>query len=380
MSQMIISFTQIKEVKEHPNAERLELAIIKGWQVVVKKGQFKVGDNVLYIPHDAVLPKHVHEFLGITSYLAELPKGYGGIPETDRPEARRVRAARLRGQASYGTVVTPVEATQLAGLAGEPNFAGWDLVNDIAGVLGITKWEPPVKSTSGDTDRDMANFPKYTSIEHWRNFPDIFLPAEKIVVTEKIHGTNCRVGYVTDPTLEVSDFLFVAGSHNNRRKEYNDKGQLSLYWEPFSWYPTLKDMILCIHNQYKKANVTVFGEIFGSSVQDMSYGMSNGKKDFRVFDIQVNGNYLDYHLKKTYLENFKIPSVPILWTGPYSKEKVEELTDGKSTFDVKAGFTGREGVVLTPVFEREDPAIGRVILKSISVDYLAPRKGATDGH
>jgi len=377
---MIISFTQIKEVKEHPNAEKLELAIIKGWQVVVKKGQFKSGDNVIYIPPDAVLPENLHTYMGITNYLAELPKGYGGIPETERPTARRVRAARLRGQASYGVVLTPVEATTIAGLSGTSNFAGWDLVTDIASQLGITKWEPPVKSTSGDTDRDLSNFEKYTSIEHWRNFPDIFLPAEKVVVTEKIHGTNCRLGYVTDPTLEVADFLFVAGSHNNRRREYNDKGQLTLYWEPYNWYPSLKEMMKKIHKDFANGNVVVYGEIFGSSVQDMAYGMSNGKKDFRVFDISVNGTYLDYNKKQTYLGNFGIPMVPVLWTGPYDVAKLEELTDGKSTFDVRTGFTGREGIVITPLFERLDPAIGRVILKSISVDYLAPRKGATDGH
>lgn len=386
MSQMIISFTQVKEVKPHPNADRLELIIVKGWQVVVKKDQFKAGDNVLYIPPDAILPKHMHEYLGITSYLAELPKGYGGIPETDRPEARRVRAARLRGQASYGTVITPVEATMIAGLDQTNNFAGWDLVTDIADALGITKWEPPVKAAgAGDTDSDLHNFYKYTSIEHWRNFPDIFLPAEKVVVTEKIHGTNCRLGYVNAPDENgEANFVYVAGSHNNRRKERNDKGQLSLYWEPFEWYPALKDMLTTIHKHYLhkynyNSNVVVYGEIFGSSVQDMSYGMSNGKKDFRVFDISVNGDYLDYSVKKTYLSHFAIPMVPVLWSGPYDKDKIEELTDGKSTFDVRTGFTGKEGVVIVPQFERQDPAIGRVILKSVSVDYLA-RKGGTDGH
>jgi hypothetical protein len=45
-------------------------------------------------------------------------------------------------------------------------------------------------------------------------------------------------------------------------------------------------------------------------------------------------------------------------------------------------FGGREGCVVTPVVERYDPDLGgggRVILKSISADYLA-RKGGTDDH
>ena len=71
--------------------------------------------------------------------------------------------------------------------------------------------------------------------------------------------------------------------------------------------------------------------------------------------------------------------VPVLWQGEYSVEKIEELTDGDTTFEVSEGFAGREGIVITPDKEREDLLISRVILKSVSADYLA-RKGGTDGH
>lgn len=386
MSKLIIDFTPIVEINEHPNADKLELARIKGWQVCVGKGTFKVGDNVIFIPPDAILPAKIHEALGITNYLARLPKFYGkpekmgmkaDIPtlellygddiKAERPTARRVKAARLRGEPSYGVVIQPHIATKLVGYI-EAGFPGWHLVKDIAKELGITKWEPPIKDTQGDVERDIPTFHKYTDIENIKNFPDVIQAGEKVYFTEKIHGTNCRLGYVRE--LAATENAFVAGSHNTRRKEGG------LYWKPFEWHPRLRDLLEYVSKKNGNGNVVIFGEIYGSGVQDMAYG-HEGTKGFRAFDIAVDGTYMDYIELDSILVKFEIPMVPQLWTGPFSAEKVEELTDGKSVCD--DGGPIREGVVICPLRERNDPKIGRVILKSISVDYLA-RKGGTDGH
>lgn len=386
MSKLIIDFTPIVEINVHPNADKLELAKIKGWQVCVGKGTFQVGDNVIFIPPDAILSAEMHEALGITNYLAGLPKHYGKSTDKDvwsdaletlygdamnaaleRPTARRVKAARLRGQASYGVVIQPHIATQLAGFT-EAGFDGWHGREDIAADLGIIKWEPPFKETQADVERDIPTFHKYTDIENIKNYPDVIQAGEKVYFTEKIHGTNCRLGYVREPAaVELS---FTAGSHNTRRKEGG------LYWKPFEWCPKLKEMLEYVSKKKGGANVVIFGEIYGAGVQDMAYG-HNGTKGFRAFDIAVDGTYMGYLELDSTLVKFEIPMVPKLWTGPFSMEKVEELTDGKSVCD--DGGPIREGVVVCPLRERDDPNIGRVILKSISVDYLS-RKGGTDGH
>jgi hypothetical protein len=57
--------------------------------------------------------------------------------------------------------------------------------------------------------------------------------------------------------------------------------------------------------------------------------------------------------------------VPVLWRGPYSMAKAKELADGKSEM---AGHM-REGTVCYPVKERDNPKIGRVILKFIGTEY-----------
>ena len=71
-------------------------------------------------------------------------------------------------------------------------------------------------------------------------------------------------------------------------------------------------------------------------------------------------------------KNLNISRVPVLYKGPYIHDIVKQLTDGKSTYDKNQI---REGVVITPLIEREDAEIGRVILKSVSEDYKLRKNG-----
>jgi hypothetical protein len=56
MSALIVEISKISEIKAHPNADKLELAIIKGWQCIVGKGQHKVNELVVYCPPDSIIP------------------------------------------------------------------------------------------------------------------------------------------------------------------------------------------------------------------------------------------------------------------------------------------------------------------------------------
>ena len=128
-------------------------------------------------------------------------------------------------------------------------------------------------------------------------------------------------------------------------------------------------------------SVVIYGEIYGSGVQDMTYGFANGKRGLRVFGIAVNDKYLDHDEQVLVCGKFGLEMVPVLYRGPFSRDIVEKLTDGPTTAcnPKDAGkFKGREGVVITPVKERFSDVIGkRCILKNVSADYLG-RKDAQD--
>lgn len=70
MSSLIVEVCRIENLSTHPNAEKLELARVKGWQVCVPKGRYSAGDSVVYIPIDSLLPVALSDRLGITKYLS----------------------------------------------------------------------------------------------------------------------------------------------------------------------------------------------------------------------------------------------------------------------------------------------------------------------
>jgi RNA ligase (TIGR02306 family) len=362
MSTLVVEVCEVKSVYPHPNADALEFITVKGWPVIVQKTLgLKPGDRVVYFPPDSVMPPELADRLGITRYLAPLPREIDGT----RKPGLRVRAARLRGEPSYGTIDHGVDAS-------------WEVGRDVREHYGITRFEPPERPSDGESLPGVASFHRYTEIENIRNFPDVLQPGEEVIITEKIHGKSCRLGLVR---TRDGAFEFMAGSHGQRRKEVDARGRPSDFWRPMT------DAVRGLLRELSggEHSVVVFGELYGSGVQDMAYGLSGGAKGFRTFDIAVDGKYLDHDRKVEALRRHGLEVVPLLFRGPFSWDVVEEHTYGPTTMcppDAAGRFAGREGCVVTPVAERYHAGLGdagRVILKSISADYLA-RKGGTDEH
>jgi len=353
MSDLRIEAVVLDEVISHPNAERLDLLRFGSYTVCEPRGIHKAGDIVAHFPPDMLIPNALAKQLGVDTYLKE------AIYPGDAYKSKcRVSAIRLRGCPSFGFVLPTRWAYE----------AGLDLTDRFHGV----KYEAPEPTwyTQGLHAKGDPRFHCYTDIENYRNsryrgaIPDGTL----VRITEKIHGTNSRIGII--------DGEFMCGSHKCTMKELDKSNNQSTYWQPLT--SNLKDMLYCLAEGGK--NVIAFGEIFGSKVQCMDYGVE-GRTGYRLFDISVNGTYLDWKEVFYYATRFCVPTVPLLYAGPFTDEVVNELVDGPTTVstDVKSKFKGREGIVITPLVEQFSPQLGgRMILKAVSVDYLEKRK--SDGH
>jgi hypothetical protein len=111
----------------------------------------------------------------------------------------------------------------------------------------------------------------------------------------------------------------------------------------------------------------------------MDYGTGMGR-GYRVFDISVNGEYLDWSDVFTFCELFDIETVPVLYTGTFTHELIGQFIDGPTKMadadDIRCKFKGREGIVITPLIEQ--PVGGkcgtRLILKAVSADYYEAMK------
>ena len=61
MADLIVPVAEVQAIRAHPDADRLEIAEILGWQLVVAKGEHHVGERVVYVPPDAVVPPEVSD-------------------------------------------------------------------------------------------------------------------------------------------------------------------------------------------------------------------------------------------------------------------------------------------------------------------------------
>lgn len=338
------------QIEPHPNADRLELAAIGGYRCVVPKGRYEPGDLAAYIPEGAIVPDAVIAELGLEGRLAG-------------PQKNRVKAIRLRGTLSQG-LVYPARGEKL-------RATGVQEGDDVTEALGLVKYEPPIPiHMQGEVDNARGRTVKY-DIEDVKKFPGVLRDGEEVVMTEKLHGTWCCLGWhpehgpiVTSKGLSARGLVF----------KLNEANENNLYVRAWRAHRAELEAMFGMDTQSSADPFYVLGEIHGRGVQDLHYGLAN--PGFRVFDIRIgrsgspHARYLDVDdLRRTVAEH--LPMVPVLYRGPFSQAAMLRHTTGATSL---GGGHIREGVVIRPVRERMDPDLGRVLLKSVSGDYLTRRR------
>ncbi|GAB4108764.1 MAG: RNA ligase (ATP) [Roseiflexaceae bacterium] len=348
MSSIKVEVVQIEDVRPHSNADTLELATVKGWQMVVRRGQHTSGDRVVYFEQGTALPREVADRFGVTKYLSEKT-------DINGERALVVHRVKLRGEPSFGLAVAPDDPA-------------WEVGRDVSAYYGATKFMPPVKVSAGDVEQDDPRFPAYTDIENMRSYPRVFQEGELVEATEKVHGTNSRVGFVVDEQGGERQMVWMAGSRSLRRKRpEGDLFASSVYWLPWAMEPVralLERLYAAGHQQ-----AVLYGEIFGRGVQ--SYDYNEKAPSYRAFDLMIDGRYVDREVFYRWCELFEVATVPVIYRGAFSLAAIRDVSDGDS---LVGGQHGREGVVVRPLVERNDPAVGRVILKYVGDVYLFGQK------
>jgi len=198
----------------------------------------------------------------------------------------------------------------------------------------------------------------------------LLVVGEEVVVTEKLHGTNSRVASIRTEDGTV----LVCGTRRNQVRQ----GTGSKYEAPLH-IPEVTNLLSALRDTYNDGvAIVLFGEIFGAGVQKhFIYGQAPGVLGYRAFDIAIDGAYMDWDNFVAICDEHGLNVVPLLYRGPYSIKKIEELSDGPTT--IGAGHV-REGVVFKPVQERQDTLLGRVILKRVGDDYEVGQYEWTDSH
>ncbi len=281
----LVTIRTIKSLEPILGADRIEVASVDGWKVVVKKDQFSIGEKVAYFEVDSLLPITREEF----SFLSS------------KNNLHRLRTVRMRGQISQGFICKLPEDKN-----------AW---NDLDEYFGVTKYELPEDVTmQGDIKGLFPSFIPKTDLERVQNIGEDFKGVFE--VTQKLDGTSLTVFRYENE--------FNVCSRNNMKKE----SDLCVYWKTVRESGILDKL---------PDGYALQGELMGPKIQNNRMGLKSHRLFvFDVFHIPT-GEYLDPEermkfLKENNLHQLYIPmEFLMLNTTNYSLESLLELSDKTSS-------------------------------------------------
>src|SRR5690606_33815341 len=97
----------VDSVSPIPDADRIEKARIRGWDVVVRAGEFRAGDLCCYFEIDSMLD--------VTDPRFEFLAGRGVRTDPDGRSGHVLKTMRMRGQVSQGLALPITEFPELDG-------------------------------------------------------------------------------------------------------------------------------------------------------------------------------------------------------------------------------------------------------------------------
>lgn len=357
----LATIRKIKDIQPILDADNIEKAIIDGWEVVIsKKDNFKIGDLVVYIEIDSIVPERPEfEFL--------------------RNKNFRIRTTKFLGQISQGLIL-PLHIL--------PNVKSTFYENDdVTEILGVKKYDPQVEDelklqeqTNIKSTNPLINFllrfkffrRQYIKSNYFDNsFPSGVSKTDeeriqnltnqysefkkyKYFVTEKIDGQSAT--YVLD-LKKSKNKQFIVASRN-----FSIAQDDSSYWFCAEKYQ-IEKLLRKIAKQYPDADKFVIqGEILAPKIQGNKY--KKDEPELFVFNIIINGKLLDYNqqkilLKDSLLENNQVELLYEDFELPDTVADLINLSKGKS----KLAKINREGIVVRN-YEKS------ISFKAINPDFL----------
>lgn len=311
----LASIEIIKNIRDHSNADSLQIADVLGWQVVVKKGIHKEGDKVVFITIDTIVPK-----CSWSEFLVD-PKN------PDKP--LRIRNIKLRGEFSSGLVIPlsefPNQFTETC-LIGE----------DLTSLLGIQKYikELPANLSGENIGEFPTHLAPKTDEINGLNDPElvneVLFHDSEVTICLKLDGSSCSL-------IVENGILTQVCSRNLSKKETEN----STFW-----------------NAAKKLKIPegwsgiIAGELCGNGIQKNPLRL----QDVRIFVFQIfhDGRYMTYDEMADFCKNklecdvvsllkkLSVDNTIKMWNNPL--QKLQEFADKQKYSSGSAA----EGIVIRP--------------------------------
>lgn len=330
----LASVQKILNISSIEGADSIETAHVLGWQVVIKKGEFQIGDLCVYIQIDTIVPEtEQFDFLRERKY--------------------RVRTIKLRKQISQGLIIPLPKGNYKEG-------------DDVTEIIRVRKFEKPdnnperfekprmpkvwykkwyyifkynflYKLFPSLQRKQRSKFPTHlvgvTDEERIQNMPQVLTQyaGKLFVVSYKLDGSSITI--IHSKVLGKSKFRICS-----RRFELHDKKN--------DWYRVFADTnfkyeVLKLVQHFQTNDVIVQGEAIGK-FNGNHHNLPN--EQIRLFNIYIKGKRLN---QKDFIQTCLALNIPHC---PKYKETVlnhslEEILKESEIKDLLNPNTDVEGLV-----------------------------------
>lgn len=326
----LASIQRIKSLEPIKDADSIQKATVLGWQLVVKKDEFKVGDLVVYCEIDSVLPKRPEfEFLAQYKY--------------------RIKTIKLRGQVSQG-ICFPLSVL--------PNDFEIKEGADCTQAIGVTLYEPPIPaSLSGKMKGRFPSFiPKTdeTRVQTLQELLDQY-KGEACYLTEKLDGSSA--------TYFIKDGEFGVCSRNIEFYEDDE----NTFWK------VARQLDLPRKMASLNRNIALQGELVGENIQSNKLKLRGQTVYFfNAFDIDKY-EYLPFDECIKIIKQLGLNTVPIIADDYILENDIEKLVETATIRSQIHPKSWAEGIVFRLKKHGKDQPFnenGRISFKVINPKFL----------
>lgn len=327
----LASIQKIIKLEPIEGADKIEKATLLGWNIVVRKGEYKVGDLCSYIQIDTVVPdKKEYEFL--------------------RERKFRVRTIKLRKQISQGLIVPVPKGKYKEG-------------DDVTEILGVKKYEKP----DSNPIQERPKMPKAWYKKLWyifkfnylyKAFPELQpltrspFPKELVSITDEERIQNIPEvlekyfgrTFITSYKLDGSSITIIHNKILGKSKFRICSRRFELHDKKNDWYKVFVDTkfdqeILKLVRHFKTDNIIVQGEAIGK-FNGNHHNLST--EQIRLFNIFVNGKRLLPIEFFDVCKHWNIPYCPYYssYVMTYNMDEIIKLSEIKDLINPKVEAEG----------------------------------------
>lgn len=302
----LVTIRRIGEIHPITDADLIERAKIDGWNVVVKKGDFRVGELCVYGEIDSVFPADDERF----AFL----------------EGKRLRTKKMRGVVSQG-IAFPVSIL---------NGAVFEEGDEVTEILRVAKYEPPPPQGM-DAKGEFPWFVQKTDAERVQNL--LVELAENlgktVYVSEKLDGSSITIFCRRDEGVWQTGLC-----SRNQELKIDGENHFTRTIRRLNVIERLEEFCRTTNRQ-----IALQGELIGAGVQGNKYKLA--ETDIRFFNVFDIGEYKKVSLDEFVetIEKIGLQTVPILQDSYILHDDIEKLlseAEGKSQLNPK---TEREGII-----------------------------------